>query len=183
VRIGVLGSTRGTALQGVIDEINSGCLKDCAKIELVISNKKEGGILARASKHSIPAKYMPFKKGSDKALYDAEITSAFNSVGCDLILCVGWMRILTPGFTNFWAGRVMNVHPSLLPLHAGGMDLEVHAAVLAAGEKTSGCTIHQVTDVVDGGPIVLQKKVDVVAGETAGERAFERKCNRRVRGD
>jgi folate-dependent phosphoribosylglycinamide formyltransferase PurN len=71
------------------------------------------------------------------------------------------MRILSKPFTDFWAGKCINVHPSLLPKHAGGMDLAVHQAVLDAGDEETGCTIHQVTEAVDGGPIVIQKRVKV----------------------
>ena len=77
------------------------------------------------------------------------------------------MRILSSGFTTFWKGRCINVHPSLLPKHAGGMDLAVHQAVIDAGEHESGCTIHQVTDVVDSGPIIVQKIVKVDKDDTA----------------
>jgi len=167
VKIGVLGSTRGTSLQGVIDAINGGSLKGCAAIALIISNKKDAGILSRAESHGIESLHLPFKKGGDKDAYDANIAAEFNARGVDLILCVGWMRILSKSFCEFWQGKIYNVHPSLLPLHAGGMDLEVHQEVLDHKEKESGCTIHEVTAVVDGGPIVLQKKVKVDESDTA----------------
>jgi len=83
------------------------------------------------------------------------------------VLLVGFMRIMSAEFCREWEGRVINIHPSLLPKHAGGMDLEVHNAVLAAGETESGCTVHLVTEEVDGGPIVIQRRVNVVEGESS----------------
>jgi phosphoribosylamine--glycine ligase/phosphoribosylglycinamide formyltransferase/phosphoribosylformylglycinamidine cyclo-ligase/phosphoribosylamine--glycine ligase/phosphoribosylformylglycinamidine cyclo-ligase len=84
----------------------------------------------------------------------------------ELVLLVGYMRILSDSFCQEWKGRVLNVHPSLLPDFAGGMDLAVHEAVIAASKKESGCTVHFVTEVVDGGPIAVQKRCEVSAGET-----------------
>ena len=79
----------------------------------------------------------------------------------DLILLIGFMRILSPGFVDRWGGKIINVHPSLLPKYAGGMNNDVHESVLAAGDKETGCTIHLVTKEVDGGPILLQKSCPV----------------------
>jgi len=77
----------------------------------------------------------------------------------DLILLIGWMKILTSVFTNNFKGRIWNIHPSLLPKYSGGMNLDVHKAVLNNKEKETGCTLHEVTDQVDGGTILLQKKI------------------------
>lgn len=106
-------------------------------------------------------------KGLSREKYDAECTSVLVGAGVEYVLLVGYMRILSSSFCKFWEGRCINVHPSLLPKHAGGMDLAVHQAVIDAGEKETGCTIHQVTEAVDGGPIVIQKVVQVDAGDTA----------------
>jgi folate-dependent phosphoribosylglycinamide formyltransferase PurN len=83
------------------------------------------------------------------------------------VLLVGYMRIVSVEFVNTWRGRLLNVHPSLLPAFGGLMNLKVHEAVLAAGVSDTGCTIHQVTEEVDGGPIVLQKHCPVLPGDTA----------------
>lgn len=166
LRIGVLGSTRGTALIPVIEACHSGGLH--AEIVSVISNKSAAPILekGRALGVTVTTQFVS-SKGLSREEYDAECTSILLSAGVDLVLLIGYMRILSKGFTDFWSGRCLNVHPSLLPKHAGGMDLAVHQAVIDAGEGESGCTIHEVTDVVDGGPIIVQKVVKVEKDDTA----------------
>merc|ERR1712232_206713 len=106
-------------------------------------------------------------KGLSRAEYDAECTSVLVGACADIVLLVGYMRILSKEFCDYWKDRCINVHPSLLPKHAGGMDLAVHQAVIDAGETETGCTIHFVTEEVDGGPIVVQKVVQVEANDTA----------------
>merc|ERR1719160_861727 len=91
---------------------------------------------------------------------------ALEDEGVDLVLLVGFMRILSPQFCQRWAGRVLNVHPSLLPRHKGLMDLDVHRAVLEAGEAETGCSVHLVTADVDDGAVVLQKCVSVDPSDT-----------------
>ena len=163
LRIGVIGSTRGTSLQPVIDAIMSKKLN--ATIALVVSNKKDALILDRASKCNIKTKFIG-ALNKDREEYDAEVTHAFEVEGVQLILMVGYMRIVSAAFTEHWANRCMNVHPSLLPEFAGGMDLQVHSDVIAAKKTTSGCTVHYVTAEVDGGPIVVQKTCPVDTNET-----------------
>jgi len=166
LRIGVLGSTRGTALVPVLAAIASGALR--AEIVAVASNVSSAPILdkGRALGPDVVTVHLS-PKGLTKEQYDAECTAVLEDAGVELVLLVGYMRILSGAFTERWAGRCLNVHPSLLPKHAGGMDLKVHQAVLDAREQQSGCTIHEVTEEVDGGPIVVQKVVDVQAGDTA----------------
>ena len=84
----------------------------------------------------------------------------------DLILLVGFMRILSSSFVDIWGGKILNVHPSLLPKYAGGMNSDVHESVLAAGDKETGCTVHLVTKEVDGGPILIQKSCPVLESDT-----------------
>lgn len=165
LRIGVLGSTRGTCMQAVLDAMEAGTLPG-ARIAVVVSNKADAGVLARARKYGIPAVAIS-SKGKAREAFDAEATAALESAAVDLVLCIGYMRILSPAFCQRWADRCLNVHPSLLPDFAGGMDLEVHAAVVAAGKAESGCTVHFVTEEVDGGPIVVQEKVALAPEETA----------------
>jgi formyltetrahydrofolate-dependent phosphoribosylglycinamide formyltransferase len=166
LQIGVLGSTRGTALIPVMQACASGAIH--AEIVAVVSNKSDAPILDKGKSlgPTIVSKFIS-SKGLSRSEYDAECTAALVGAGAEYILCVGYMRILSASFCKFWAGRCINVHPSLLPLHAGGMDLEVHQAVLDNGEPETGCTIHEVTEKVDGGPVLIQKKVSVSKDDTA----------------
>ena len=169
VRIGVLGSTRGSSLQPVIDAIESGALR--ARIEVVLSNKADSGILERASKHRLNAVHVAAETADGKkkrrADFDAEVTELLERQGVQLVLMIGYMRIVSREFTDTWKYRCLNVHPSLLPEFAGGMDLDVHLAVIEAGKTHSGCTVHFVTEEVDGGPIVYQAECEVKAEDTA----------------
>jgi formyltetrahydrofolate-dependent phosphoribosylglycinamide formyltransferase len=101
--------------------------------------------------------------------FDDEVSAKLEEHGVDLVLMVGYMRIVSDRFVRKWAGRVLNVHPSLLPAFAGGMDLDVHQAVIDAGVSESGCTVHFVTEVVDGGPIAVQLSTPVFPDETAAD--------------
>ena len=164
LKIGVLGSTRGTALQGVIDAIHANTLD--AKIELIVSNKSDAGILERAKTHEIKSIFVS-SKGLSREQYDDALSNLFKEYQVDLILLVGYMRILSTTFINDWRGKILNVHPSLLPAFAGLMDLDVHKAALDSGATETGCTIHQVSEIVDGGEIVLQKRCAVEPNDTA----------------
>ncbi|CAM9589850.1 unnamed protein product, partial [Discosporangium mesarthrocarpum] len=164
LRIGVLASGRGTALQPVLDAVRSGALR--AVVAVVVTNKSRAFVRERARENGV-AEVFVSAKGRMREDFDAEVSRALEAEGVDLVLCVGYMRILSAGFCRRWEGRCLNVHPSLLPDFAGGMDLQVvHEAVIAAGRKRSGCTVHQVTEEVDSGPIVVQEEVEVAKGET-----------------
>jgi len=166
LRIGVIGSTRGTALIPVMEACASGALD--AEIVAVISDRSKSLILekGRSLGATVVSKFVS-SKGKSRAQYDAECTATLVGAGVDYVILIGYMRILSGPFCKFWAGRCINVHPSLLPKHAGDMDLRVHQAVVDAGEEETGCTIHEVTEDVDGGPILIQKKVSVVKDDTA----------------
>jgi formyltetrahydrofolate-dependent phosphoribosylglycinamide formyltransferase len=163
LKVGVLGSTRGTALQGVIDTIEGGTLD--AEIVLVVSDKATAPILQRAEHHGIPSVFLP-AAGLTREVYDSQVTDALQRAGVQLVLLIGYMRIVSATFVEAWRGRLLNVHPSLLPAFGGKMNKSVHEAVLAAGVAETGCTIHQVTEEVDGGPIVLQKRCPVLPDDT-----------------
>ena len=154
----MLGSTRGSSLQPVLDAIAAGSLN--AKVVCCLSNKSDSGILDRAKQHGIPTNYIS-GKGLTREAFDELVSQIFHEAGVEVVLLVGYMRILSATFVQRWRGRCINVHPSLLPDFAGGMDLEVHRAVLAAGKKVSGCTVHVVTEEVDAGPVVVQLQCDV----------------------
>ena len=163
INIGVLGSTKGTDLQAILDAIHSKKLS--ATVSTVISNRKNAYILDRAKDHSVPF-YFISHKGKDRKDFDAEMTEVLKKHEVDLVLLIGFMRILSSSFCREWRDRILNVHPSLLPKYAGGMDTNVHEEVLKNREKETGCTIHFVTDELDSGPILIQNKFAVEEGDT-----------------
>ena len=163
IKIGVLGSTRGTDLQAVIDSINKKEL--VAEVAVVISNKKGAYILKRAEQNKIPSVFLSHK-GLKRKVFDRKITNILKKNSVELILLIGFMRVLSSDFCQEWRGRLINVHPSLLPKYAGGMDSSVHEEVIKNGEKETGCTIHFVTEDVDGGPVLIQKKCRVDDDDT-----------------
>lgn len=163
VRLGVIGSTRGTDLQTIINAIEN--LSCDASIEVVISNKSKAGILDKARAHDLPCQFIG-AVGKSREDYDMLVTKALTAHNVDLVLLIGYMRIVSGEFCKKWQKRILNVHPSLLPLHAGGMDGDVHAAVIEGKEAETGCTIHWVEEKVDGGEIAIQKKCAVDPDET-----------------
>ena len=163
INLGVLGSTNGTDLQSIFDAIGAGKLD--AKVSVVISNRADSYILERAQKHNTPNVFINHKKRIREE-FDSEITNVLKEHNVDLILLIGFMRILSSTFCKNWSGKILNVHPSLLPKYAGGMDTNVHEEVLKNNDKETGCTIHLVTDEVDGGPIIIQKRCEVDSNDT-----------------
>ena len=164
IKLGVLGSTNGTDLQTILDSIASGELN--GEVSVVLSNRKNAYILERAKNHNVPAFFCSHKEKSREE-FDAEMTAILKEHAVDLVLLIGFMRILSTKFCQEWRDKLLNVHPSLLPKYAGGMDTNVHEDVLKNGDTETGCTIHFVTDEVDGGPILIQKKCNIEPNETA----------------
>ena len=158
MRLAVIGSTNGTDLVPIVDAINSGEL--LASVEVIISNNELSGILKKAGTYGIEGHFI-CHKNKKRDVFDLEMSQILESKKIDLILLIGFMRILSSEFVERWRGKIINVHPSLLPKYAGGMNSSVHESVLAAGDKESGCTIHLVTKDVDCGPILLQKSCPV----------------------
>ena len=155
MRLGVLGSSKGTDLQAILDAIHSGALD--ASVVVVVSNRNNSYILERARNYNIPNVFVTHA-GKTRDEFDREITAALLQYNVDLVLLVGFMRILSAEFCRKWQDRILNVHPSLLPKYAGGVDTNVHEKVLRNGDIETGCTIHFVTEEVDAGPILIQKK-------------------------
>ena len=164
IRLGVLGSTNGTDLQAILDAVSAGELD--AAVAVVISNRTGAYILERAEINNVPAFFIS-RKGKKREEFDGEITAVLKEHGVDLVLLIGFMRILSPEFCRVWQDRILNVHPSLLPKYAGGMDINVHEEVLKNKDTETGCTIHFVNEVVDAGPILIQKKCNVDPDDTA----------------
>ncbi|MDC0645986.1 phosphoribosylglycinamide formyltransferase [bacterium] len=163
IKLGIIGSTKGSDLQSIFDAIASDDLN--AKVSVVLSNQKKAYILERSEMHNVPAVFISYKDKSREE-FDFEMTTILKDHKVDLVLLIGFMRILSAEFCREWRDKLLNVHPSLLPKYAGGMDTSVHEEVLKNGETETGCTIHFVTDEVDGGPILIQKKCNVDPDDT-----------------
>ncbi len=163
MKLAVLGSTKGTDLVPVVGAERSGSLS--ASVDVIISNNESSGILKKARHYGIE-NYFICHKNKKRGVFDFEMSQILENKKIDLILLIGFMRILSPGFVDMWGGKIINVHPSLLPKYAGGMNNDVHESVLAAGDKKTGCTIHLVTKEVDGGPILLQKSCPVFENDS-----------------
>ena len=163
IKLGILGSTNGTDLQAILDAVAYGELN--AEVSVVLSNRKSAYILERAQNNNVPAFFLSHKEKTREE-FDSEMTTVLKDHKVDLVLLIGFMRILSPVFCREWKDKLLNVHPSLLPKYAGGMDTNVHEEVLKNGETEAGCTIHFVTDEVDGGPILIQKRCFVESDDT-----------------
>ena len=163
IKLGVLGSTKGTDLQAIINAINSGDLK--AQVSVVISDRSKSYILERARLNQIPSFFVS-AKNKTRSQFDYQITKLLIKEKIELVLLIGFMRILSPGFCQRWHKKIINVHPSLLPKYSGGMDTNVHSEVLRNNDHETGCTIHFVTEEVDSGPILVQKKCSVNKKDT-----------------
>lgn len=162
LRLGILGSTRGTVLLSLITAIRQKRL--AAEIAVVLSNKAEALILEKAKQHGLSGQFLD-PQNLTAVEYDQQMSSVLQAHQVDLIVLIGYMRIISPSFIAAWCKRIINVHPSLLPAFGGGMDKNVHQAVLEAKVKETGCTVHYVTEEVDTGPILLQKKCIVLPGD------------------
>jgi phosphoribosylglycinamide formyltransferase-1 len=166
-RIGVLASTNGTDLQAIIDEIKAGRMRGI-ELAVVISNKKNAFALERARAQGFKAVFID-PKGKTRQQYDRELAAELKKNKVNLVVLVGYMRILSPEFVRTFPRRIINIHPALMPKFSGPgyFGANVHEAVLKAGEKETGCTIHFVDEGVDTGEIIVQKKVAVSPNDTA----------------
>ncbi len=135
LKVGVLGSTRGTALQGILDAIAAAVLD--VELALVVSDKRNAPILERAERYEAPTLFLD-PTGLKRDEYDRHVTDALRQAGAELVLMIGYMRIVSSSFVKEWKGRLLNVHPSLLPAFGGLMNQKVHEAVLAAGASETG---------------------------------------------
>lgn len=164
IRVGILGSTRGSALRPIVEAWKHGQLD--SQPVVVVSNRRNAPILEYAREVGIDCAAVS-PKGLDREQFDAKVTAELQKHRVDLVLMIGYMRIVSPPFVRRWRGRLLNIHPSLLPKHGGLMDLDVHRSVLAAGDSESGCTLHLAEEEVDAGRIVLQKRCPVRPNDTA----------------
>jgi phosphoribosylglycinamide formyltransferase 1 len=164
LNLAILGSTKGTSIQKTFDAISTYKLN--AKIQIVVSNKVDAYILQRAKLSGIKSVCIE-SKGKNRTDFNKELLYELQKYPLDLIILVGYMKILDSQFTSYFKDKIINVHPSLLPKFAGGMDKDVHIEVIKSGEKTSGCTVHLVDEGIDTGKILLQKTCNISIDETA----------------
>jgi phosphoribosylglycinamide formyltransferase-1 len=164
-KLGVLISGQGTNLQAIIDAVNAGKLN--SDIKVVISNRKDAYGLERAKTNKIPAFYIPSKNKSDEE-YDDLVLKILEEHNVDLVVLAGYLKILTSKFIRRYENKIINIHPALLPAFGGKgyYGEHVHEAVLNAGCKVSGCTVHFVSEDIDGGPIIAQTAVKVLDTDT-----------------
>ncbi len=161
-RVGVLISGRGSNLAALVQATRDPAYP--AEIAVVISNRPDAPGLDLARQAGIPAlaiDHRPFR--GDREAHERAIDAALRAHGVDLVCLAGYMRLMTPWLVGAWRGRMLNIHPSLLPAFPG---LHTHARALAAGATRHGCTVHLVTDTMDEGPILGQAEVTVLPNDT-----------------
>jgi len=163
MNLAVFVSTRGTDLQAIIDALKNGLLTG-VDLKFVLSNKSDCYGLDRARKAGFKTVYIN-GQGKKREEFDLECLGVCQEHSIDLIVLIGYMRIMSKVIVEPYYKRIMNIHPSLLPKYPG-MDLDVHQAVLSNNEKESGCTLHWVTSDLDAGPIIRQEKVLIEPKET-----------------
>jgi len=166
-RVAVLVSGGGTNLQAILDAEKSGIIKS-AETVLVISNVKDAYALKRAEKHGIKTAVVLKKECGGQEPFEDKIAEIIEAENIDLIVLAGFLSILSEKFTKRFEGRIINVHPSLIPSFCGKgfYGLRVHEAALEYGVKVTGATVHFVNEIPDGGEIIMQKAVDVLPGDT-----------------
>ena len=166
LRVVVLISGNGSNLQAIIDASE----KDPGLYEVVavVSNRDDAYGLERADRAGISSAVIDHKAYVSREAYDHALMQIIDAFEPELVVLAGFMRILTPAFVRHYAGRMLNIHPSLLPKYKG---LNTHQRAIDAGDRVHGCSVHFVTEELDDGPVVLQAEVPVLEGDTAGTLA------------
>lgn len=159
-RVAILISGRGSNMVAIAEAARDGYP---AEIALVLSNVEGAEGLARADAHGIPTATVPHRAFPTREAFEAALDRELRHHAIDIVVLAGFMRILTPGFVRGWEGRILNIHPSLLPLYPG---LHTHRRAIEAGDREAGCTVHLVTAELDSGPALAQARVPVLAGDT-----------------
>ncbi len=160
-RVGVLISGRGSNMAALVDAARDPAYP--AEIVCVVSNRPEAAGLEFARSQSIPTHVIDHKRYGARENFDAALNDYLQSQNLDLIACAGFMRIMSPVLLEPWAGKMINIHPSLLPLYKG---TNTHERALADRVKIHGCSVHFVTADLDGGPVIVQAEVPVMPGDT-----------------
>jgi phosphoribosylglycinamide formyltransferase-1 len=162
LRTAILISGRGSNMQALIEACASEDFP--AKIALVLSNVADAAGLSRAQAAGIPTATVPYTDYPAREAFDAAMEAKLSEAGAEFVCLAGFMRILSDGFVRRWQGRMINIHPSLLPAFKG---TKVHEQAIAAGVRLSGCTVHYVTPALDSGPAIAQASVPVHPDDTA----------------
>lgn len=160
-KVAVLISGSGSNLQALIDACAAPDFP--AHIALVLSNKEDAYGLTRARSAGLKTKTISHKDFDSREAFDSAIDNILVAHEVEIICLAGFMRVLTPGFVQKWSGRMINIHPSLLPKYKG---LHTHQRAIEAGDSEAGCTVHWVVPEVDGGEIIAQARVPILAGDT-----------------
>lgn len=166
IKVGVLVSGRGSNLQALLDACAEPDFP--AEIALVISNIPDVYALDRAARAGVPTQVIRHKDYADREAFDAALDGCLRAAGIELVCLAGFMRLLTPGFTESWRDHLINIHPSLLPSFRG---LHTHERALEAGVRLHGCTVHIVRPELDEGPIIVQGAVPVLPDDTVDSLA------------
>jgi phosphoribosylglycinamide formyltransferase-1 len=161
LRLGVLASGGGSNLQSIIDGCREGSL--AAEVALVVSNNPQAGALERAAKAGLPWRCIDHRQVTDREAFDREVVDALQEAGVELVALAGFMRLLSQIFLDAFPGRIMNIHPALLPAFPG---LHVQRKALEYGARFSGCTVHFVDGGVDTGPVIIQAVVPILDSDT-----------------
>ncbi|MFT7670284.1 MAG: phosphoribosylglycinamide formyltransferase-1 [Planctomycetota bacterium] len=173
-KLAVLISGGGRSLENLVEHISAGELD--ARIQLVVSNREDSGGLVRARNHDLPTTVVDAQKEMGPEQFSAAVFGQVQAAGCNLVVLAGFLRFLP--IPENWLGRVINIHPSLLPAFGGKgfYGDRVHKAVLARGVKFTGCTVHYVDNIYDNGPILLQRCIEVADNDNVDSlaaRVFE----------
>ena len=156
IRLAILASANGTNAQAIIEAVRAGKLD--ADVKVVLTNKEDAGVIERARKFGVPVEIIPSKGIRNRAEYDALVVETLRKYDVDTIALAGWMRILSEVFVNAYEGRILNLHPALLPSFKGAtaiVDAYEH------GVRITGCSVHLVTPELDAGPVIIQAGVPV----------------------
>ncbi|MCC5878879.1 MAG: phosphoribosylglycinamide formyltransferase [Idiomarina sp.] len=163
-RVLILISGSGTNMVNLVEHCQAGDIN--AEVVAVVSNRSDAGGLGKAEALGVEAVSLPHKDFASREAYDEKLTELVKGYEPDLVVLAGFMRILTPVFVNEFAGRLLNIHPSLLPKYRG---INTHQRALDAGDKEHGVSVHFVTEELDGGPVILQAKVPVFKDDVADD--------------
>ena len=156
IKLAILASANGTNAQAIIEAVRAGRLD--ADVKVVLTNKEDAGVIVRALRLGVPVEIIPSKGFRNRAEYDARVVDVLRKYDIDTIALAGWMRILSEVFVNAYEGRILNLHPALLPSFKGATAI---ADAYEHGVRITGCSVHMVTPELDAGPVIIQAGVPV----------------------